>query len=69
MQTERFPEHSGQAQWQCASYGKDTCAIHHSNITKGDIFYMGVTCPTGTCKVQLINMQSSEFELEDGVEF
>jgi len=30
---------------------------------------MGVTCPTGACKVQLINMQSSEFELEDGVEF
>lgn len=30
---------------------------------------MGVTCPEGSCNIQLITLQSGEFELDDGVEF
>ena len=62
-----------EAEWQCASYGKDTCAINHRNVSKGDVFYFGIVC-TGAangsnCKFQVLVEAAEEIQLEDGIEF
>eukprot|EP00347_Sterkiella_histriomuscorum_P020253 403338511 len=67
--TNKFPNSSADSEWQCASYGRDTCAIHHSDVKKGDNFYIGIVCPRSVCNLQIISMTSDEFKLEDGVEF
>lgn len=64
-----FPNSSSNSEWNCASYGKDTCTIHSKDVSAGDNFFIGVTCPSGQCHVQIVTMLSNEFELEDGVEF
>ena len=62
----------------CTSYGKDTCTVNHKNISRNEVFYIGITCPnfmalfTGEkaqCNFKIKVMLTSEFELEDGIEF
>jgi hypothetical protein len=38
-------------------------------VSAGDTFNIGVVCPGHTCKFQMRVLTTSEFVLEDGVEF
>ncbi|CDW81420.1 UNKNOWN [Stylonychia lemnae] len=65
--TVRFPNSSLDSEWQCSSYGRDTCTIHHDDIKPDDVFYIGITSPHGECHLSLFTMTSDEFKLDDGI--
>ena len=64
-----MPNTSADSDWQCSMYGKDSCSINHHNISKEDIFYIGIQCPMNSCIFDLKIFLTPEVELEDGVEF
>lgn len=68
-QTEAFPNSTENSDWQCRAYGKDTCTVNNRNLTANATFYIGVTCENQDCEFQMKVLLTSEFELEDGVEF
>ena len=47
--TEKYPQSSITSDWQCSSYGKDTCTINNKNLTKGSPIYIGVSCIISAC--------------------
>ncbi|CDW71154.1 UNKNOWN [Stylonychia lemnae] len=51
---------------KCASFGRDTCTIHHSLINEGDFFYFSIGCPYSKCSIQMLLLTSDEFKLDDG---
>lgn len=46
---EEYPTSMLDSDWDCASYGKDTCTINNKNLTKGSTFYIGVICEGHQC--------------------
>ena len=70
--TDKFPNSTLTSEWQCQSYGKDTCVVNSLNLTRGDTFRLGVICHVQgnvSCEYQLRVLLTEELELEDGVEF
>ncbi len=67
--TEKYPSSPLTSDWQCSSYGKDTCTVNNKNLTKGSPLYIGVSCLVSTCTYQMKVLLTSEFPLEDGIEF
>jgi hypothetical protein len=67
--SEKYPSSPLTSDWQCSSYGKDTCTVNNKNLTKGSPIYIGVSCLVSECTYQMKVLLTSEFQLEDGIEF